>query len=148
MRGGTIFTTPNPGTNKQPLKCLLAAGNPLGVAGPVVFAATEGSASAEARKVGEEPQHLTAPVITPSVAEPEQAAKRVVPVEADEAAATQGETSGCGDEMSVTSATLKCSHEKTTEVEKTSSTSNEEPRAKTPQGRQSTLRPTPNFNND
>ncbi|KAH6919875.1 hypothetical protein HPB50_029137 [Hyalomma asiaticum] len=64
-----------------------------------------------------------------SVAEPEQAAKEVVPAEADEAAATQGETSGSGDEMSVTSATLKRSHEKTTEVEKTSSTSDEEPPA-------------------
>ncbi|KAH6945704.1 hypothetical protein HPB50_009683 [Hyalomma asiaticum] len=71
------------------------------------------------RVVGEEPQHLTAPVMTPSVAEPEQAAKEVVPVEVDEAAATQGETSGSGDEMSATSATLKRSHDKTRELEKT-----------------------------
>ncbi|KAH6947115.1 hypothetical protein HPB50_017125 [Hyalomma asiaticum] len=75
---------------------------------------------------GEEPQHLMAPVITKSVAEPEQAAKEVMPVEVDEAAATQvevdeaaatqGETSGSGDEMSVTSATLKRSHDKTREA--------------------------------
>lgn len=119
-----------------------------GAGSSVVLAAAEGSASAEAHKVREEPQHLTAPVITPSVAEPEQAAMKVVPVDTDEAAATQGEASGSGDEMSVTSATLKRSHEKTTEVEKTSSTSNEEPPSKTPQGRRSTLRPTPNFSND
>ncbi|KAH6920423.1 hypothetical protein HPB50_028590 [Hyalomma asiaticum] len=62
-----------------------------------------------------------------------EATQEVMPVEVDEAAATQGETSGSGDEMSVTSATLKISHDKTREVEKTSSTSNEEPTAKTHQ---------------
>ncbi|KAH6920630.1 hypothetical protein HPB50_028380 [Hyalomma asiaticum] len=36
-----------------------------------------------------------------------------MPVEADEGAATQGKTSGIGDEMSVTSAILKRSHDKT-----------------------------------
>ncbi|KAH6945357.1 hypothetical protein HPB50_008009 [Hyalomma asiaticum] len=62
-----------------------------GAGSRVVLAATEGSASAEAYKGGGgvEPQYLTAPAITPSATEPEQDAKEVVTVKADEAAATQ-----------------------------------------------------------
>ncbi|KAH7948152.1 hypothetical protein HPB52_018793 [Rhipicephalus sanguineus] len=114
----------------------------------VVLATAGGSASTDTHKLSEIPQHSTSPVITPSVAEPVPVEQEAVPVEADEAAEFQVETSGSGDDMSVTTATLKRARDETEEMDKTSSTTSEEPPAKTPQGRRFTLRPEPKISTD
>ncbi|KAH7981646.1 hypothetical protein HPB52_000421 [Rhipicephalus sanguineus] len=79
-----------------------------------------GSAATDTHKLSEVPQHSTAPVITPSAAEPVRVEQEARPVEADEAAEIQGETSGSGDDMSVTTATLKRARDETEEMDKTS----------------------------
>ncbi|KAH7984379.1 hypothetical protein HPB52_020121 [Rhipicephalus sanguineus] len=66
---------------------------------------------------------------TLTAAEPERVEQEAVQVEADEAAEFQGETSGSGDDMSVTTATLKRARDETGETDKTSSTTSEEPPA-------------------
>ncbi|KAH7962423.1 hypothetical protein HPB52_016008 [Rhipicephalus sanguineus] len=114
-------------------------------------AASESSAAAREVGPGATDVEMTAAGAIASKrapAEPVRVEQEARPVEADEAAEIQGETSGSGDDMSVTTATLKRARDETEEMDKTSTTTSEEPPAKTPQGRRFTLRPEPKIPTD
>ncbi|KAH6933357.1 hypothetical protein HPB50_014387 [Hyalomma asiaticum] len=88
-----------------------------------------------APKAVEATQLIAVPGSAPPAAEPERAVKEAGPVEAGDAGEAHGETAGSGDDMCVTSATLKRPRGGTGQQDKEPTSNNEEPPAKTLQGR-------------